>query len=56
MNYICKKCGNPDSLEMLEEVRELVYECVDKDDDLEPGDCHKITFVCKGGCLTGDTE
>jgi len=52
MEYRCNKCGSPDSLEMLEEVKEVVYECKDKDDPMEPGDVVKTTYQCKGGCLT----
>jgi len=54
--YRCYKCGSPDSLEMLEEVKEVVYECKDKSNPEEPGDVMKISFVCKGGCLEGGED
>lgn len=53
MNYICNKCGNASSLEMMDEVKELVYECEDTEDVTAPGDCYKITFICKDACLQG---
>ena len=49
--YRCTKCGSLENLSMLKESRTLVYECQDKENAEEPGDCVMITYKCKDGCL-----